>query len=50
VVAEGVEDSTIWNKLEQLGCDLAQGSFFCLPVPAADLSAELCGAGPAVDT
>jgi diguanylate cyclase len=49
VVAEGVEDSTIWNKLEQLGCDLAQGSFFGLPVPAADLSAELCGAGPAVD-
>src|SRR6185312_17036773 len=37
VVAEGVEDSAIWGTLQQLGCDLAQGSYFCAPMPAAEL-------------
>lgn len=37
VVAEGVEDSAIWGALQQLGCDLAQGSYFCAPMPAAEL-------------
>ena len=37
VVAEGVEDSAIWSDLEHLGCDLAQGSYFCSPLPADEL-------------
>ena len=39
VVAEGVEDVAIWNDLQHLGCDLAQGSYFCAPAPADEWSA-----------
>jgi EAL domain-containing protein (putative c-di-GMP-specific phosphodiesterase class I) len=38
VVAEGVENREIWQKLETLGCDLAQGYYLCPPMPAADLT------------
>ena len=34
VVAEGVETQALWNSLEQLGCDTAQGYFVSRPVPA----------------
>ncbi|HLZ28581.1 MAG TPA: EAL domain-containing protein [Chloroflexota bacterium] len=37
VVAEGVEDASIWDDLLRLGCDLAQGSYFCAPMPASEL-------------
>ncbi|HEY4872253.1 MAG TPA: EAL domain-containing protein [Candidatus Dormibacteraeota bacterium] len=37
VVAEGVENREIWDKLVTLGCDLAQGYYLCPPLPAADL-------------
>jgi diguanylate cyclase len=37
VVAEGVEDATIWTRLDNLDCDLAQGSHFCSPLPASAL-------------
>ena len=30
VVAEGVEDAAIWNDLQHLGCDLAQGGVLLL--------------------
>ena len=32
-VAEGIESQDIWDKLEQLGCDLAQGYLISKPVP-----------------
>lgn len=36
VVAEGVEDQEVWDLLETLGCDEAQGYFVSRPMPAAD--------------
>jgi len=37
VIAEGVENRVIWQKLASLNCDAAQGYLMCLPRPAADL-------------
>jgi diguanylate cyclase (GGDEF)-like protein len=34
VVAEGVEDRATWDRLDQLGCDLAQGYFLSAAMPA----------------
>jgi len=36
VVAEGVETQQDWNRLTELGCDIAQGYFIARPMPAAD--------------
>jgi EAL domain-containing protein (putative c-di-GMP-specific phosphodiesterase class I) len=38
-VAEGVEDEQTWDRLSELGCDVAQGYHLCRPVPAAQLEA-----------
>ena len=35
VCAEGVEDEATWNRLSEIGCDLAQGFWICRPLPAA---------------
>ncbi len=32
-VAEGIETQDIWDKVAQLGCDLAQGFFISKPIP-----------------
>jgi EAL domain-containing protein (putative c-di-GMP-specific phosphodiesterase class I) len=37
VVAEGVESHQSWTRLQELGCDLAQGFYVSRPLPAADL-------------
>lgn len=37
VVAEGVEDRADWDFLRSTKCDLAQGYFIGMPMPAADL-------------
>jgi EAL domain-containing protein (putative c-di-GMP-specific phosphodiesterase class I) len=37
VVAEGVESGAIWNLLNVLGCDAAQGFHMSPPLPALDL-------------
>lgn len=37
VVAEGVSSSEIWDLLEILGCDAAQGYFIAHPMPAENL-------------
>jgi len=37
VCAEGVEDIETLDRLEEMGCDLAQGYFISRPVPAAGL-------------
>jgi diguanylate cyclase (GGDEF)-like protein len=34
VVAEGIESEAIWTRLEELGCDTAQGYFISRPIPA----------------
>lgn len=36
-VGEGVETRAVWDLLERLGCDQAQGYFIAPPMPAADL-------------
>jgi len=41
VCAEGVEDAETLQRLEEMGCDLAQGYFISRPVPAATLMAWL---------
>jgi diguanylate cyclase (GGDEF)-like protein len=41
VVAEGVETEDAWQRLTQLGCDVAQGFFLSRPVPADELGAWL---------
>ena len=41
VVAEGVETDAVWSRLNDLGCDAAQGFLLSRPVPAADLQATL---------
>jgi EAL domain-containing protein (putative c-di-GMP-specific phosphodiesterase class I) len=38
VVAEGVEDHEVADRLHALGCPLAQGYHWAKPVPAADLA------------
>lgn len=32
-IAEGIESQDVWDKLKQLGCDLAQGYLISKPVP-----------------
>jgi len=41
VCAEGVEDEATWNRLADLGCDLAQGYWIARPLPAEELMAWL---------
>jgi len=38
IVAEGVENKDILNKLNEMGCDIAQGYYIARPMPAAELS------------
>ena len=38
IVAEGVETQEVWDKLEELGCTLAQGYFLSKPLPPSELS------------
>lgn len=53
VVAEGVSSSEIWDLLEILGCDTAQGYFIAHPMSAenlehwlvSDMRADLCQSG-----
>ncbi len=39
VVAEGVETRAVWDTLQRLGCDLAQGFFLGRPMPAKHVAA-----------
>jgi diguanylate cyclase (GGDEF)-like protein len=45
VVAEKVEDAEQVLQLRRLGCDMAQGWFFCRALPPAELAAWLTDAG-----
>ena len=48
VVAEGVEDESVWQRLTELGCDVAQGYYLRRPEPASDLTPWLLIASQAV--
>ncbi len=37
-VAEGVEDGSDWEFVQQQGCDIAQGFYIAEPMPAAELT------------
>jgi EAL domain-containing protein (putative c-di-GMP-specific phosphodiesterase class I) len=37
VVAEGVEDAVVLQRLRDLGCDAAQGNFIAPPAAPADI-------------
>jgi diguanylate cyclase (GGDEF)-like protein/PAS domain S-box-containing protein len=41
VVAEGVENEQVWDRLRALGCTAAQGYYLSRPVPPAELEAWL---------
>ena len=41
VIAEGVESDVIWKKLQDKGCDFAQGYLMGRPMPATELDAWL---------
>ena len=43
VVAEGVESRSIWDRLRELGCTVAQGYFLTRPVPPEELTGWLIG-------
>jgi len=38
VIAEGVESPEIWNALDKMGCDMAQGSYISMPKSSDDFS------------
>jgi diguanylate cyclase (GGDEF)-like protein len=38
VIAEGVENKDLWDRLSALGCDEAQGYYMARPMPAEDLT------------
>ncbi|HKH88185.1 MAG TPA: EAL domain-containing protein, partial [Acidimicrobiales bacterium] len=50
VVAEGVEDLATLDVLGQLGCDIAQGFFIAMPLPAGEvvLKSDITGEAEAV--
>ena len=37
VVAEGVENHAVWDRLAALGCDVGQGYYISMPIPADQL-------------
>jgi EAL domain-containing protein (putative c-di-GMP-specific phosphodiesterase class I) len=52
IVAEGVEDTATWERLQHMGCDLAQGYLVSRPLPAPKLLEWLAEwrPGPATPT
>jgi len=37
VVAEGVENENVWNKLDAMGCEIAQGYYMSKPMPSKEI-------------
>ncbi len=37
VVAEGIEDAATWQRLSEMGCDIAQGFYLGRPQPPVQL-------------
>jgi len=38
VVAEGIENKAVWDKLKAMGCDKGQGYYMARPMPPEDFS------------
>jgi EAL domain-containing protein (putative c-di-GMP-specific phosphodiesterase class I) len=38
VIAEGVENREVWDRLVALGCDEAQGYYMSRPLPASEIT------------
>ncbi len=38
VIAEGVESQHIWETLNKMGCDMAQGNYICTPLSSTEFS------------
>ena len=38
LVAEGVEDAGIWQRLQRMGCDEGQGYYITKPIPGAEIA------------
>ncbi|MDT8376455.1 MAG: EAL domain-containing protein, partial [Mariprofundaceae bacterium] len=38
VVAEGIENREVWNRLQEMGCDKGQGYFIARPMPPEEFS------------
>ena len=38
VIAEGVENREVWDRLIGLGCDEAQGYYISMPLPASEMT------------
>jgi len=43
VIAEGVESHEIWEMLNEMGCDMAQGNYICTPRPSNEFFQWLQG-------
>jgi EAL domain-containing protein (putative c-di-GMP-specific phosphodiesterase class I) len=41
ITAEGVENAGQYRILRELGCDSAQGHFFCMPMGAVEIERRL---------
>jgi EAL domain-containing protein (putative c-di-GMP-specific phosphodiesterase class I) len=41
VIAEGIEDAVTFDLLRDMGCDMAQGYYIGMPVPADEFIANL---------
>jgi diguanylate cyclase (GGDEF)-like protein len=41
VTAEGIDDASLIQTLNELGCDKGQGYYFCKPIPVGDINAWL---------
>lgn len=50
VVAEGIENQTMWDRLAELGCDVAQGYYISKPIPASQFESWLKGWRPSPKT
>jgi diguanylate cyclase (GGDEF)-like protein len=50
VIAEGIENDDVWQRLRSLGCDEGQGYFLARPMPSPDLKLWMAARGAAHPT
>jgi diguanylate cyclase (GGDEF)-like protein len=48
VIAEGIETRQLWDELQALGCDIAQGYYIARPSPLDELISTLTPAAPPI--
>jgi predicted signal transduction protein with EAL and GGDEF domain len=47
-VAEGVETAELWDRVAELGCDVAQGYHISRPLPADQVAGWMAGWRPRI--